>query len=709
MTILPSGSPENHLLQAALGYARRGWRVMPLHEIIEGDCSCGKDCGNSKAKHPRTRHGLKDATVNEDAIRAWWDQWPSANVGLATGPESGFFMVGPDGQAGIDALAELERKHGALPLTPRLRSGGGGRHYYLAWPAEGGIKSGANYNGLPIDVRGLGGLVVAAPSLHASGNRYTWEVPPDGMELAQAPPWLLQWLRTGKGTTGKRKPRDERTNLTNQSSSPPAAETDSFNSFVRKEPPANGKVVFTVQPDLTQDVRARAVAYLESCPGAVSGQGGHNATLIAARSVVYGFDLGREVGYDLLAQHYNARCAPPWSETELRHKCEDADTKPFDKPRGYLLQADEQAEPAGDPGQVNGDSCEDIEALPMPPPAPWPTLPPEALYGLAGEVVRAVEPETESDPVAVLGQLLVASGNAIGRGPHFAIEGDAHHTNLFQCLVGESSRGRKGTSRGRVMQLMSYADDGWCQNCVASGLSSGEGMVWAVRDPIEKKEPIKEKGRVVGYQTVVADEGVSDSRNVPAASLLEALAKLRDRGDTYSERVKRGRPGAPAERWFARRTNEGNELTEAADSRATAGGRPTQFCILRDPQPDPDGGPDEPPAHTTSTTPEKPLEQEGCVRSVFCAPGPPSREPPGHEGEGQGGPSEGPGSQDTEHKTHTTPFPQGNEGGSGGCVREGGPPPLPPVPPGSPAERAEGPVDPPAPPNPQADREVGEL
>jgi hypothetical protein len=140
-----------------------------------------------------------------------------------------------------------------------------------------------------------------------------------------------------------------------------------------------------------------------------------------------------------------------------------------------------------------------------------------------------------------------------------------------------------------------------------------------------------------------------------------------------------------------------------------AGGRPTRLCVLRDPPPAPDGGPDEPAEHTTSAAPEKPSEQEGCVCSVFCAPGPPSREPPGHEGEGQGGPSGGPGPQDTQHKTHTTPFPQGNEGGSGGCVREGGPPPLPPVPPGSPAERAEGPVDPPAPPNPQADREVGEL
>jgi hypothetical protein len=329
MTIVPGGSPENHLLQAALGYARRGWRVMPLHEIIEGKCSCGRDCG-SPGKHPRTRHGLKDATVDEDVIKAWWDKWPSANAGIATGPKSGLFMVGPDGQAGIDALAELERRHGPLPRTPLLRSGGGGRHYYLAWPPEGGIKTGANYNGLPIDVRGAGGLVVAPPSLHLSGNRYSWEVPPDGVEPAEAPAWLLAWLRSGKGTTRKRKARDERTNLTNQSSPPPAAEINSLNSFVRQGPSANGKVVFTVRPDPSQDVPARAVAYLEQCPGAVSGQGGHGQTFEVARAIVYGFDLGPDAGFDLLAQHYNPRCVPPWSEAELRHKCQEADTKPFD-------------------------------------------------------------------------------------------------------------------------------------------------------------------------------------------------------------------------------------------------------------------------------------------------------------------------------------------------------------------------------------------
>jgi hypothetical protein len=540
MSILPSGSQENHLLQAALGYADRGWRAFPLYWIVDGACSCGKDCGTNAGKHPRTYHGLKDATTNERTIRAWWDQWPLANVGIATGPVSGFFMLGPDGQAGIDALAELERQHGPLPPTPRLRSGGGGRHYYFAWPHGGGIKNSRNHNGLPIDVRGDGGYVVAPPTRHASGNLYTWEVPPDEIEPAEAPPWLVDWIKNGKGTTRKRKTRDEGTNLTNQTQQTPrrpaGGEVDSFSSFnsSARQPPAQGQVVFTVRPDVGQDAQARAVAYLAKCPPAISGQGGHNQAFEVARAIVYGFDLGREAGYDLLAQHYNPRCEPPWSEAELRHKCEDADAKPFDKPRGYLLQGDQQPEPAGD-ARVNDDGAEEIEALPMPPPAPWPTLPPEALHGLAGSIVRMIAPETESHPVAILGQLLVAFGNAVGRGPHFKVEGDSHHTNLFLCLVGQSSHGRKGTSRGRVMQLMSHADDHWCQNCRAQGLSSGEGLIWAIRDPIEKKEPIKERGRVTGYQTVLADEGVSDKRLLADESeFAQVLKVLQREGNSLS-------------------------------------------------------------------------------------------------------------------------------------------------------------------------------
>jgi len=87
-------------------------------------------------------------------------------------------------------------------------------------------------------------------------------------------------------------------------------------------------------------VVSRAIAYLESCKPAIAGQKGHESTLIAARAVVLGFDLGIEIGHELLSTHYNQRCKPPWTEAELRYKCEEADRLPSDKPRGHLLNSD---------------------------------------------------------------------------------------------------------------------------------------------------------------------------------------------------------------------------------------------------------------------------------------------------------------------------------------------------------------------------------
>jgi putative DNA primase/helicase len=82
----------------------------------------------------------------------------------------------------------------------------------------------------------------------------------------------------------------------------------------------------------------RVLAYLDTIDPAVSGQGGHDGTYWPARVVCWGFDLGRERGFEVLAEHFNPRCQPPWSDDDLRHKCEDADTLPFDKPRGWLLE-----------------------------------------------------------------------------------------------------------------------------------------------------------------------------------------------------------------------------------------------------------------------------------------------------------------------------------------------------------------------------------
>ena len=79
----------------------------------------------------------------------------------------------------------------------------------------------------------------------------------------------------------------------------------------------------------------------------------------------------------------------------------------------------------------------------LPAPAGWPAAPEEAVYlELLGEIVSTITPNTEADPIAILTQLLVAFGAAVGRGAWFQVEATRHHGNEYMCLVGDSARGR---------------------------------------------------------------------------------------------------------------------------------------------------------------------------------------------------------------------------------------------------------------------------
>ncbi len=119
----------------------------------------------------------------------------------------------------------------------------------------------------------------------------------------------------------------------------------------------------------------------------------------------------------------------------------------------------------------------------VPAPAGWPAPPGHAAYhGLFGEIVRVLEPETEADPVAILAQLLVAFGTSVGRGAYFEIEATRHHPHEFLLLVGDTARARKGTSWDHARRLICEADPTIAER-ILTGLSSGEGLVWAVRDP----------------------------------------------------------------------------------------------------------------------------------------------------------------------------------------------------------------------------------
>ena len=184
---------NNQVLTAALDYAAHGWAVFPVHGIVGGECSCGaKDC-SSRGKHPLTRRGVKDASTDSQVVSGWWSRWPRANLALATGSASGVVVIDVDPPEGERSLMCLTDTGYELPQTLAVRTGSGGLHLYYAAPDSPLGNSAGRLPGigleLPgVDLRADGGYVVAPPSLHVCGSRYSWIA--DEAEPAPTPAWL---------------------------------------------------------------------------------------------------------------------------------------------------------------------------------------------------------------------------------------------------------------------------------------------------------------------------------------------------------------------------------------------------------------------------------------------------------------------------------------------------------------------------------------
>jgi len=165
----------------------------------------------------------------------------------------------------------------------------------------------------------------------------------------------------------------------------------------------------------------------------------------------------------------------------------------------------------------------------------WPSpIAAEALHGIAGEFVRMVEPNTEADPVAILIQFLVAFGAFVGRGPHYRVEGDEHHANLYALLVGPTAKGRKGTAWGRVREVFEFIP-GW--KPPVSGLSTGEGLKYHVRDAREETRQNKNHE----FVTEIVDEGVADKRLLVVQSEFASTLRVAGRdGNTLSATIREG-------------------------------------------------------------------------------------------------------------------------------------------------------------------------
>jgi len=168
-----------------------------------------------------------------------------------------------------------------------------------------------------------------------------------------------------------------------------------------------------------------------------------------------------------------------------------------------------------------------------------PVLNPDALYGLAGEIVTAIDPFTESDSVAVLTNTLTAFGNVVGPIPYFRVEHTHHHLVLFVAQVGDTAKGRKGTGWSTPRRMFKAVDSEWAEKRITGGLSSGEGLIYAVRDKRIEKEPVKKGGRVIDYQDVIKDHGADDKRLLLVEEELSQALKVMSReGNILSPTVR---------------------------------------------------------------------------------------------------------------------------------------------------------------------------
>jgi Bifunctional DNA primase/polymerase, N-terminal len=184
---------ELPLGRAAEVYAALGYRVVPMHAVRgDGGCTCqqGARCADP-GKHPCLKDWPHAASTTPAEVRRWWQRWPLAGVGLVTGTR--FDVLDLDGTQGVEALrAALSQRDPVEHSGPVARTGGGGWHLLFA-PTGLGNRVGL----LPgVDWRGRGGVVVAPPSVHASGRRYAWARPlggelpavPEGLRRLLAPP-----------------------------------------------------------------------------------------------------------------------------------------------------------------------------------------------------------------------------------------------------------------------------------------------------------------------------------------------------------------------------------------------------------------------------------------------------------------------------------------------------------------------------------------
>lgn len=254
----------------ALRYAAQGNYVFPVHSpIFEEDgsvkCSCGDAECNDIGKHPRVKWS-KEATIDPNIIRYWWQKWPNANIGISTGP-SHLVVIDLDGLEGIENFKALVGEN-EIPATAMISMSGreeGGVHFWFRASKNIEINKSISVIGDKIDIIAKGGYIVAPPSLHATGNRYQL-LSNEPVEPSELPEWLIELLiRAQNGQVSRDSKWEEKAeSILNQALKKiPKAKKGNRRTILNKQAYRVGRIIHLLNADKTRTALRDAAMIME--------------------------------------------------------------------------------------------------------------------------------------------------------------------------------------------------------------------------------------------------------------------------------------------------------------------------------------------------------------------------------------------------------------------------------------------------------------
>jgi len=491
-------------LETLNGYLALGKALFPCRErhLLHPDGSV-----KAKAKSPLTVNGFKAASLDPARIAEWHRQSPEAVWSTPSSWDYGVLDIDPRNK-GDETMANLVAQHEDIPLCPTVRTGGGGWHHVLRFP-EGTRKCKI---GQGIEMQADGGYVVLPPSrvhIPAHEDAYRWTEKLSQTPIPDAPDWLVA-LAKGQPSSASSAPLDPSNPFAGQAiphtlqSHPGAAKKadggeGQHDTFVRL---VGAELRRGIDPE---QVREWAMAWAERCTPPYADWAGQWAGLVRAATRKGEIGLHEEGGNtNTTSVHQQAgKEGTNYPTGEQGELVPSGELVPVSDPvageRGLVPSfPTPNAERGSEPDQPLSRSCKPTSPSgiieyrddSLLPPAPEDkgsqtvnTLHPDAYHGIIGDILIAVEPETEAHPAGVLVALLSMFGNAVGCGAWVTVGGRRHHPALYAAICSRTSGG-KGDAYAVARYVIGKADLPYTVAAIAQGVGSGEGLVERVRDEL---------------------------------------------------------------------------------------------------------------------------------------------------------------------------------------------------------------------------------